>query len=135
MASRPALYAHPFSSYSQKVLIALYENDIPFEYRNLESEEHRDALARLWPLRRFPVLVDDGRTIVEATQATPHLPGRGHTAIRMLTPRQEEILRLLDVTELGCDVALKMKDSGMTPDRSRLPLDYIAGFRRPPMRS
>ena len=27
------LYAHPFSSYSQKVLIALYENATPFEYR------------------------------------------------------------------------------------------------------
>ena len=25
----PILYAHPFSSYSQKVLIALYENDVP----------------------------------------------------------------------------------------------------------
>ncbi|WP_427184962.1 DNA-binding response regulator [Bordetella bronchialis] len=35
------------------------------------------------------------RTIVEATQATPSMPGRGHAAIRMLTPRQEEILRLL----------------------------------------
>jgi glutathione S-transferase len=27
------LYAHPFSSYSQKVLIALWENEIPFTYR------------------------------------------------------------------------------------------------------
>jgi glutathione S-transferase len=25
------LYAHPFSSYCQKVLIALYENGTPFE--------------------------------------------------------------------------------------------------------
>ena len=31
------LYAHPFSSYSQKVLIALYENDVPFDYLNLEA--------------------------------------------------------------------------------------------------
>ena len=31
------LYAHPFSSYSQKVLIALYENATPFEYRSLED--------------------------------------------------------------------------------------------------
>lgn len=30
------LYAHPFSSYCQKVLVALYENDLPFEYRTLE---------------------------------------------------------------------------------------------------
>jgi len=28
-----ALYGHPFSSYTQKVLIALFENDIPFEFR------------------------------------------------------------------------------------------------------
>ena len=25
------LYAHPFSSYCQKVLVALYENDTPFD--------------------------------------------------------------------------------------------------------
>ena len=31
------LYAHAFSSYCQKVLIALYENGTPFEYRNLED--------------------------------------------------------------------------------------------------
>ena len=31
------LYAHPFSSYSQKVLIALYEDATPFEYRSLED--------------------------------------------------------------------------------------------------
>jgi len=29
------LHAHPFSSYCQKVLIALYENDTPFEFRML----------------------------------------------------------------------------------------------------
>ena len=28
---KPTLYAHPFSSYCQKVLIALYENETPFE--------------------------------------------------------------------------------------------------------
>jgi glutathione S-transferase len=31
------LCAHPLSSYSQKVLIALYENATPFDYRNLEN--------------------------------------------------------------------------------------------------
>lgn len=29
------LYAHPFSSYCQKVLTALYENGTPFEYRRV----------------------------------------------------------------------------------------------------
>jgi len=64
-----ALFAHPFSSYCQKVLIALYENATPFEYRMLspdherEIEEHR----ALWPLGRFPVLVDEGRVVAEST--------------------------------------------------------------------
>jgi len=31
------LYSHPFSSYCQKVLVALYENDVEFEYRTLED--------------------------------------------------------------------------------------------------
>ncbi|HWV11545.1 MAG TPA: glutathione S-transferase N-terminal domain-containing protein, partial [Pseudomonas sp.] len=31
------LYAHPFSSYCQKVLIALYENDTPFDWRLIED--------------------------------------------------------------------------------------------------
>src|SRR6185437_6701652 len=39
------LYAHPFSSYSQKVLIALYENGTPFEYRNLEDAAATAELA------------------------------------------------------------------------------------------
>ena len=71
----PRLYAHPFSSYCQKVLVALYENDTPFEWRLL-SEEHPDVLAEfaaLWPLKRFPMLVDAGRAIPEASTIIEHL--------------------------------------------------------------
>jgi glutathione S-transferase len=74
------LYAHPFSSYSQKVLIALYENATPFEYRNLEDRSANAELASLWPVKRFPILVDDDRTILEASTIIEHLrihhPGR-----------------------------------------------------------
>lgn len=65
------LYAHPFSSYSQKVLIALYENATPFEYRNLEEPAANAELAALWPLKRFPVLLDDGRCILERAPSSP----------------------------------------------------------------
>jgi len=67
------LYAHPFSSYCQKALIALYENQTPFEYRMLEGEGAMAELTSLWPLKRFPVLDDNGRTIVEATSIIEHL--------------------------------------------------------------
>jgi len=69
------LYAHPFSSYSQKVLIALYENATPFEFKLLAPENPTAAAewAQLWPLKKFPVLVDGGRTVVEASIIVEYL--------------------------------------------------------------
>ena len=63
------LYAHPLSSYCQKVLIALYENDTPFEWRLLSHDDPQilAEFAALWPLKRFPVLVDEGHTVIEAS--------------------------------------------------------------------
>ena len=67
------LYAHPFSSYCQKVLVALYENDVPFEYRMIEEPSAMGELKARWPFGRFPILVDEGRTIVESTIIIEHL--------------------------------------------------------------
>jgi len=69
------LYAHPFSSYCQKVLIALYENETPFEFRMLAPGEEQNAAehAALWPMKRMPVLVDEGRAVVEASIIIEHL--------------------------------------------------------------
>ena len=72
---KPVLYAHPFSSYSQKALTALYENGTDFEYRILDHtdpETLADFAAR-WPIKRFPILVDGDRTIVEATTVIEYL--------------------------------------------------------------
>lgn len=69
------LYAHPFSSYCQKVLTALYENGTPFESRVLAHDDAQvmAEFAGLWPLKRMPVLVDGGRTIMEASIIIEHL--------------------------------------------------------------
>ena len=69
------LYAHPFSSYCQKVLIALYENGTPFEWRALtpETPQSMAELTEIWPMKRFPVLVDDGRPVIESTVIIEHL--------------------------------------------------------------
>lgn len=63
------LFAHPFSSYSQRVLVALYENAIPFDLRLLDgaSPDNLAEWSRHWPLQRFPVLVDGTRTLREAS--------------------------------------------------------------------
>jgi glutathione S-transferase len=67
------LYSHPFSSYCQKAILALYENAIPHEMRMLADEASMVELAALWPLKKFPVLVDDGVVIPEATSIIEHL--------------------------------------------------------------
>lgn len=72
---KPQLFAHPFSSYCQKVLIALYENGIGFEYRTLEDEDARRDFAALGTLGKFPVLLDGGRAILESSTIIEHLGG------------------------------------------------------------
>ncbi|MBC7983948.1 MAG: glutathione S-transferase family protein [Candidatus Obscuribacterales bacterium] len=56
-------YFHPLSSFCHKVLIALYENDTPFERHivDLGSETSRAEFLRIWPIGKFPVLHDEER--------------------------------------------------------------------------
>jgi glutathione S-transferase len=72
---KPVLYAHPFASYCWKVLVALYENHTAFTYRSLESEDPQAAteLEALWPLKKFPVLVDEGRPVIESSVIIEYL--------------------------------------------------------------
>jgi len=92
------LYAHPFSSYCQKVLTALYENGTPFEYRMLDNPQSNAELEALWPIKRFPVLVDDGRSVMEAAIIIEHL-GLHHPGPVRLIPddaRAALDVRLMD---------------------------------------
>jgi glutathione S-transferase len=93
-------YAHPFSSYCQKVLIALYENAIAFEFRLLAHGEEQNAAehAALWPLKRMPVLRDENRTVVEASIIIEYL-GIHHPGPLRLIPEDSDAAleaRLMD---------------------------------------
>lgn len=94
------LYAHPFSSYCQKVLIALYENEHAFTYRHLGPEDPAagEELAALWPIGRFPILVDGARMVPESSIIIEHLD-LFHPGPLTLVPRAAEAsmeVRLLD---------------------------------------
>lgn len=76
-------FGHPFSSYTQKVLIALWADERPFEYRVI-SPEHPDnfeELKRHSPFGQFPLLIDEGVAVFESTPIIEHLqahhPGTG----------------------------------------------------------
>jgi glutathione S-transferase len=71
------LHFHPLASYCHKALIALYENDTAFTPNmvNLGDQTERAALLKLWPIGKFPVLVDDARnrTLPESTVIIEYL--------------------------------------------------------------
>lgn len=91
------LYAHPFSSYCQKVLTALYENATPFEYRLLEDPQARAELATLSPLGRFPVLVDGKRAVLESTSIIEYLQLHAPGTVRLIPDGDAGIeARMLD---------------------------------------
>lgn len=63
------LYAHPLSSYCQKVLIALYEHGVSFQWKLLSAETPQNSaeFAELWPLQHMPVLTDGERVLRESS--------------------------------------------------------------------
>jgi glutathione S-transferase len=91
------LYAHPFSSYCQKVLIALYENETPFEFKLLSfgSEDANTAeFTARWPMQRMPLLVDGGQTIAESTVIIEYLGLRYPGPVRLIPDDREKALEV-----------------------------------------
>jgi glutathione S-transferase len=78
------LHFHPLSSFCWKALIALYENDTPFAANKVDlgNPVEREALLKLSPIGRFPVLEDTSRRDVVPESSIiieyldRHYPGR-----------------------------------------------------------
>ena len=87
------LHYHPFSSFCQKVLIALYERDVPFEGAvvDLGDAQQKAALEALWPLAKFPVLQDEtsGAIYAESSIIVEHLD-RAHQGPAPMIPADAE---------------------------------------------
>lgn len=63
------LYYFPLSTYSQKVLIALYEKGIEFEpeITNLFDPEVRAKYREIYPMGKVPLLLDDDYMVPESS--------------------------------------------------------------------
>ena len=66
-------FGHPFSSYTQKVLIALWADGTVFNYRMIEDPANMEELKRHSPYGLFPALLDDGRPVLETSIIIEHL--------------------------------------------------------------
>jgi glutathione S-transferase len=78
------LYYHPLASFCHKVLIALYENETPFEGRivDLSDAASRAEMFEFWPVGKFPLIRDERRkqTVPETSiiieYLARHYPGK-----------------------------------------------------------
>lgn len=94
------LFGHPFSSYTWKALIPLYENATPFTFRIIEGDHPENAaeLARLSPMGKFPLLVDGETSVFEATSIIEYLAAfyPGPVALIPADPAAAVTTRMLD---------------------------------------
>jgi len=82
------LYYHPFASFCQKALIALYEKDLAFQpvFIDLGNAEDRARLKSVWPMIKFPVLRDETamRIIPESSLIIEYLDESAPDRARMI---------------------------------------------------
>ena len=90
------LFTHPFASYCQKALIALYENDTPFTPRILDKSDLSTfaEFEALWPLKKFPLLLDGDQAIAEATIIIEYLDIYHPGPVRMISADPKSALEV-----------------------------------------
>jgi glutathione S-transferase len=125
-----ALYGHHFSSYTWKTLIALYANDVPFEFRVVDADhpEHAEFVQSASPLGKFPVLRDGDNVIFESTAIIEYLAQR-YAGNELLVPQDPSAalgIRMLDrvfdnyvMTPMQAIVDEHIRNPG-APDQARI---------------
>ena len=116
------LYFHPLASFCWKALVALYENDTPFEPHLVElgDPSSRAEFLRLWPIGKFPVLRDEARdrTIPESSIIIEYLaqyfPGRSQ-----LLPLDADLARQTRLSDRFFDLYVHEPMQKVVTDRLR----------------
>lgn len=116
------LHYHPLSSFCHKALIALYEKDVPFTPHlvNLGDAAQREAFRSLWPIGKFPVLVDEdkGETIPESTVIIEYLDSRNESGSD-LVPADAELARRTRMLDRFIDLYVHLPMQKIVGDRLR----------------
>jgi glutathione S-transferase len=116
------LYYHPLASFCWKVLIALYENGVPFTPKmvDLGNPAERAALLKLWPIGKFPVLRDDARdqTIPESSIIIEYLD-RHYPVPTRLIPTSDELALQARLSDRFYDLYVHLPMQKVMDDRLR----------------
>ncbi|MDB5668286.1 MAG: glutathione S-transferase [Alphaproteobacteria bacterium] len=116
------LYYHPFSSYCQKVMIALHERGLPYERNvvDLGNERSKAEFATIWPYAKFPVLNDDHArvTLPESSVIIEYLDTLSASGKRM-TPIDPTHLRAVHLLDRVIDNYVQTPMQKIVADRLR----------------
>jgi glutathione S-transferase len=116
------LYFHPLSSFCQKALVALYENDTPFEPHIVDLADAKSSAAfkAIWPIGRFPVLRDEANdcTVPESSiiieYLAQHYPGK-----TQLVPADAELARQVRLQDRFYDLYVNVPMQKVVTDKLR----------------
>jgi glutathione S-transferase len=116
------LYFHPLASFCWKALIALYENNTPFEPHvvDLGDPAASAAFKQIWPIGKFPVLRDDARdrTVPESSiiieYLAQHYPGG-----TLLIPADADLSREVRLQDRFYDLYVHQPMQKIVTDRLR----------------
>lgn len=75
----PTLYTHPFSTFAQRIHIALIEKNVTWDVKvvDMAAKEHRSAeYLSINPYGRVPALVDGSLTLVESSAILDYLDAK-----------------------------------------------------------
>lgn len=80
------LYYHPLASFCWKALIALYENETPFEpiLVDLGDEAYRAAFLAVYPVGKFPVIEEGGRIVPGSSSVIEYLATHHPGKVRLV---------------------------------------------------
>jgi glutathione S-transferase len=115
-----SFYFHPLSSYCQKALIALYENDTPFEpvQIDLRDPDSRAKLTALWQISKFPVLTDGEWVVPESSIIIEYLDQNYPGPTRFL-PADPQVARQVRMRDRFFDLYVDEAMAKIVADRMR----------------
>lgn len=122
------LYYNPLSTYSQKVLMALYEKNVPFEPSivSLGTPEGRAAYEAIYPIGKVPLLKPtEDYSIPESSIIIEYLEGHYPQGTRLI-PEGVDAARQVRFCDRMCDlyindacVAILGQQRGFAPQTER----------------
>lgn len=116
-----SLHYHPLSSFCHKVLIALYELDVPFvpRFLDLGNAQRRADFLALWPTGKMPLLQDGEQVIPETSIIIEHLATHHAGAGQTLLPTEAAAALEVRLMDRLSDLYVMLPMQAIVADRLR----------------